>query len=551
MKINSATKLLSATILSTFLAISTSTSVYSATDISGHWAENVLAKWSSEGLISGFPDGTLRPDDTVTRAQFVLMIQNIFHLLPSEVNDFYDVVETDWFYNAVKSSVSNGIASGFPDGSFLPEDTVTRAQAAVFGANSIGGELGGSVGLYIDAEDIPHWCVDYVGMMTKKGYLSGMPDGSFDAEAPLTCAQAVSFLDRIRNNGTNYEDNELIEVNNHYIVGETDINVKNMSFEKNLVISDTVATDEVFIDNVFVTGNIVINGGSTVTINNTEILGNLIVNNKNVEVIITGNTNIENVEFRNAGLITSKRLTGKVNSVNIPDPISTVDRVIVDILADEIIVDGRSAVEIKKPVKELTINTENPTIITSEQTSIDNVTVNEKAYIKGNGSIGIFNANASEITYDYTISVEELIRTEGIVGPSTTSSSLTASGVSGDALDIDSGLNIDPIYDIFVYWNGEEVEDGDEFTFTAGDEVHITLNKNELPSNGFFSWQITCNCPGLFLSNDDKSGLSNVLTATVGASEKTGVVEVTYTYELGGVDKAVVKHIPFSTIQPK
>lgn len=563
MKLKLIKKLISTAILSTFLATTvTTTSVYAAKDISGHWAEEVLIKWSEEGLISGFSDDTLRPNDTVTRAQFVTMIQNILNLTPLEISEFSDVVETDWFYNSVKNCVSNGIATGFPDGTFAPEDIVTRAQAAVFGFNIINEEVGGNINTYIDVEDIPNWSKDYVATMTKYGYLSGMSDGSFDAEAPLTRAQAVSFLDRLRNYGTDYEENEVITVNNHYITGDNDTYVKNMSFDKNLVISDTVATDEVVIENVFVTGNIVINGGSSITIKNAEIQGSLIINNKNVPVTIIGNTNINDVEFRDAGSITSDRLTGKVGTINIPDPISTVHRVYIDTIATEVNVDGRSAVEVKKPIPLVNVNAESATLITYDNTIIDELNVNVKSTIRGTGTVDVFNANASEITYENKMIVGDIVSASGIVKPSMTSSSLTgsgdgvgtgATGTSNNSVDpSEVELNIDPIYDIFVYLEGEIIEDtGDYFYFVAGEEVNVSVNKNELPSNGFFSWQITCNCPGLFLSNEDKTGLTNVLWANVGAYDKHAVLAITYTYEVGGVAKEVVKNIPFMTTKPE
>ncbi|MFI3174849.1 MAG: S-layer homology domain-containing protein [Bacillota bacterium] len=188
--------------------------VFAATDINGHWAETTLTKWTDEGLLTGFPDGTVKPDASVTRAQFVTMIQNAMGLSTVGSANFTDVNSGDWFYGAVSTAVSYGIASGFPDGSFLPNTPVTRAQAAVFGANALGDTSVGSIANYTDAASIPSWAAEAVGAMTAKGYLSGMPDGSFDPNAYLTRAQAVSFLDRLRDGTStnNTYTNETIDV---------------------------------------------------------------------------------------------------------------------------------------------------------------------------------------------------------------------------------------------------------------------------------------------------------------------------------------------------
>ncbi len=197
MKKNLIVKRMSTLALATVMAASPVTA-FADTDITGHWAEITLTKWVDLGLLTGFPDGTVKPDNSVTRAEFVKMIQNAMGLTAKGGANFTDVSTSDWYYDAIATAVSNGVASGFPDGSFLPKATVTRAQAAMFGANLIGVTSGGSVANYTDAGSIPEWAVDAIATMTAKGYMEGLPNGSFNPNGNLTRAQAVSFLERVR-----------------------------------------------------------------------------------------------------------------------------------------------------------------------------------------------------------------------------------------------------------------------------------------------------------------------------------------------------------------
>ena len=74
------------------------------TDISGHWAENTINKWKEKGIISGYPDGTFKPDNTVTRAELSKILASAFDLPDNEIASYIDVSENDWFYPYLKKA---------------------------------------------------------------------------------------------------------------------------------------------------------------------------------------------------------------------------------------------------------------------------------------------------------------------------------------------------------------------------------------------------------------------------------------------------------------
>ena len=77
-----------------------------ATDISGHWAEKVITQWQEKGLISGYEDGTFKPDNSVTRAEFVIMLNKALGFTQKGNVTFSDVSANAWYYDAVAIAVA-------------------------------------------------------------------------------------------------------------------------------------------------------------------------------------------------------------------------------------------------------------------------------------------------------------------------------------------------------------------------------------------------------------------------------------------------------------
>ena len=97
-------------------------------DIAGHWAESVITQWQSKGLIQGYEDGTFKPGNTITRAEFVTLMNNAKGFWSEGSINFSDVKNGSWFYSAVARAVAAGYVKGYSDGSFKPGNTITRAE---------------------------------------------------------------------------------------------------------------------------------------------------------------------------------------------------------------------------------------------------------------------------------------------------------------------------------------------------------------------------------------------------------------------------------------
>ena len=100
-------------------------------DISGHWAETQIKEWANIGYINGYPDGTFLPDNSITRAEFLTLVNKIFKFENKTNINFIDVRPDYWAYSEIQKGISAGYVSGDKNGTFRPDDFITRQEAAV------------------------------------------------------------------------------------------------------------------------------------------------------------------------------------------------------------------------------------------------------------------------------------------------------------------------------------------------------------------------------------------------------------------------------------
>ncbi len=102
------------------------------TDARWHWAVHYIAAAAELGLINGYGDGTFGPDDAITREQLLVIVDNCFVLPEADAASFTDMDSiSDWALEAVNRGAGAGIIIGYEDGSFRPGDSVTKAETAV------------------------------------------------------------------------------------------------------------------------------------------------------------------------------------------------------------------------------------------------------------------------------------------------------------------------------------------------------------------------------------------------------------------------------------
>jgi len=168
-------------------------------DIVGHWAQAEIQKMLDEGNASGYPDGSFRPDGTLTRAEFMSMVNRTFGFTNTAPISFSDVNPGDWFYNDVAIAVAHQYIAGFEDGTMRPNQPITRQEMAVIVAQLYKLDMTDLEVLarFADRSAIPFWSQGALAAMVKGGYLNGFPDGTLKGDIPTNRGMAAYVLIRI------------------------------------------------------------------------------------------------------------------------------------------------------------------------------------------------------------------------------------------------------------------------------------------------------------------------------------------------------------------
>jgi hypothetical protein len=177
-----------------------------------HWAYPMVTELLNHNLVTGFPDGSFRPDQPMSRAEFASQLARSFDLtFVRDVHPFKDVEAKSWAIHDIQKSVRMGFLSGYPEQKFLPEETIDRIQVIV--ALTQGLNLKSSSGsrallrYYQDYDQVPDWAVKSLIAATEAGLVVNHPDLSrltpnrpaSRAEVAATLYRALVYIGHLEN----------------------------------------------------------------------------------------------------------------------------------------------------------------------------------------------------------------------------------------------------------------------------------------------------------------------------------------------------------------
>lgn len=166
-------------------------------DISGHWAEASIKQAASDGIVTGYSDGTFRPENTVTRSEFSVMLMNALKSQETGADlIFTDTAEIGaWAKKAVSQAVQANIIKGYEDGTFRPNANMTRAEMATMMANALKLSTEGNAATpFADDKAIPVWAKGSVAALKQLDIVKGTGANEFNPSALTTRAEAVIVL---------------------------------------------------------------------------------------------------------------------------------------------------------------------------------------------------------------------------------------------------------------------------------------------------------------------------------------------------------------------
>ena len=169
----------------------------SYTDTDGHWAEGSIERWSDAGVVQGTGDA-FAPDSDLTCAQLATILAKLLRLPAADDAGFSDNLADAWYYDAINRCAAAGILNGYADGTVRPNETISRARAMVMLARALGIEPAGTSVLngYADAANVPDWARGHVAALLRADIVSGVSGSRLAALANITRAQFVTILDR-------------------------------------------------------------------------------------------------------------------------------------------------------------------------------------------------------------------------------------------------------------------------------------------------------------------------------------------------------------------
>ena len=161
--------------------------------------------------IVGYGNGEVRPQNNITRAEvatifFRLLTDDIRDENLTKTNRYSDVAATSWYNTAVSTLSSMGIITGYPDGTFRPNAAITRAEFAAIAARF---DNDGDKTAAKFSDIATHWAKDEISIAYNNGWINGYPDGTFGPQRDITRAETMTLVNRVLNRQPETEDDLL------------------------------------------------------------------------------------------------------------------------------------------------------------------------------------------------------------------------------------------------------------------------------------------------------------------------------------------------------
>ena len=197
------------------------------------WARNAVNRWQTRGIISGYPDGTFRGNNYITRADLLIIANKLNNdVEKNNKRVAIDIAEYNYFFNDVCTAVNKGIIKVDDDGKIRPREYATREDAMTIFAQLFNLSYGSNAYEYltskfIDGNDIDYNNLKLVAGFVDAGFISGYEDGTLRPKNNVTRAEIIAMLDKIIKgvySSGKYND---IVVDGSIIINGKDVRIKN------------------------------------------------------------------------------------------------------------------------------------------------------------------------------------------------------------------------------------------------------------------------------------------------------------------------------------
>lgn len=392
----------------------------------------LMQQWVEEGLLTGDPDGSLRPDDTVTRAEFVHLMNNLGFTgtVTANMVNYTDVETNAWYYQDIMSATAAGYVSGRANGSFGPRDTITRQEGIAMVVRALNVSPDYTTGAQ---ENCSSWFIGEVGAAIGLGlYGTGT-----DFTADLSRAETVALLEAVRgkqstgstatgSSGLPGVSGSGLGIAEDVTTGKTgsDETITKKSDKisgtvADVTISSKLGSNAYTLDGVTITGDLIIESTGTITLDDVTVKGSIIIEGSNAKVVLKKNASVGDVVFHDAGTISGSSFKGSLDTVTV-DTDSKTDAVYLSVPAGKVVLESRCYLHVQADVDELTVKSgaKNATIEIAYGAEADEVELNAAVELYGRGDINKLYINASNCTISRALDIGKTTKASGVKGTS-------------------------------------------------------------------------------------------------------------------------------------
>ncbi|MCT4618478.1 MAG: S-layer homology domain-containing protein [Marinisporobacter sp.] len=264
-------------------------------DLKGHWAKNYVEKLIDEKIISGYDNNNIRPDQTITRAEFITALNKIFDYKKKDPLNFKDVLGSEWYAGEMAKAKMIGIINGYQDGTVHPNEPIKREEAAILLYKAFQLENAMPMRSFEDEDYFSLWSKDAIYTLKEKNIISGYNDNTFHPKSLISRAEAFTMIAKLSGDIIQ-EDIERKTFKNNVILNKGNIKLKNIIIEKDLYLSEGIEKGTITLEGIEVKGKVHLNCSSKDEIVLLDSEVKKIKLNQPATIKISKNTMIEQID---------------------------------------------------------------------------------------------------------------------------------------------------------------------------------------------------------------------------------------------------------------
>ena len=454
-----------------------------ASDLDGHWAENVITEWMDYGIINGYEDGTIRPNNKITRAEMTAMLDRVMDYQTKADNTFSDLGDS-WYTDVILKANAAGVISGYPDGTVKPDATITRQEAVAMFSRVLSLDTKNAPeATFTDNADVAGWAKDAVNAMAAADYIHGS-DGQFRPNDGITRAEVVTILNNIFDKLYQKAGEYTGDVDGSAVINTDQVTLKDMTISGDLIIAEGVGDGHVVLDNVTVDGKLIVRGGgeNSVIIRGNSSIGTVTVERTDgaVRVAVEGGASVDTL-FVNDGNDTVT-IEGSIGTLNVATGAAEVvlngDTDALNVSSENAVVTVAGTlgtVTVDEAASDATINIQSDASVSTLTTAATNTTVNVLGSVE--------TVQVADTASDATIAVSENASVNSVT---TAAQNTTVSGegtvTSVEVGETASGATVTTPGTTVENNSSDDVTIGDGETIGAGETATTPGGTTEEPS---------------------------------------------------------------------